>query len=287
MIRAITSTALLFSIYTVSNAAITFSVTFTAQAMADYSAAEQQLFQDGIDFWDSVIDGHQDNVNRNFNLEVDSFNQAANPDGSITLGSAGPIGLTFSGVVAGANTSDGRYIIASGGRSRFNTNPAAGSVTASTIRHEIGHTLGIGTLWEDNEVYNDGDTGTGNRTLAGGIVGQYAGANALAAYQAEFDAAATFIPIEQSGGPGTANGHWDESDDFGQTATGITDAMGRDFRDELMTGYAAPTEANTFLSETSRQSLVDIGFTLEAVPEPSSTSLLGLGSFALILRRRR
>ncbi len=276
---------LAFSIASVQ-AAITFNVSFTADAMNDFTPAEQQLFTDGIAFWDNIIDGHQDNGNRTYTLTVDTFSTPAS-GGSVTLGSAGPSSVFFSGVVAGANTSDERFILAGGGSARFNTHPDAGSLRASTIRHEIGHALGIGTLWEDNEVYNDGNSGTGNRSLVGGIPGEYLGANALAAYQAEFDASATFIPVELSGGSGTAHGHWDESDDSGRSLTGITNASGQDLRDELMTGFASPNEADSFLSETSRQSLIDIGFTLHSIPEPSSSLLLGLGFTALLSGRRR
>ena len=268
---------------------IIFDVQFTAAALdatTGYSAAERQLFINGMNYWDSLISGHQDNVSRNFTLTVDSFSQAAS-GGSVTLGSAGPQALFFSNVVADAYTSDQRFILAGNGFARFNTHPDAGTLRYSTVLHEIGHTLGIGTLWEDNELQNDGVAGNHNRTEAGATPGEYSGGFALAAYQDEFNALAGFIPVEQSGGGGTAYGHWDEEDNFGQSLTGITDAQGRDLRDELMTGYASPNEANTFVSNTTIQSLRDLGYTLEQVPEPSSTALISIGSFVLIMRRKK
>lgn len=270
------------------SAQINFNVVFTDAAMdpnSGYSDAERQLFIDGVNYWDSIIDGHQDNVTRDFTLTVDSFSEAAS-GGSILLGSAGPTDLFFSRVVQDANTSNQRFILAGNGSATFNTNPDAGELRYSTVLHEIGHTLGIGTLWEDNELHNDSIDGNHNRTLVGGTTGEYTGEFALAAYQSEFSQAAAFIPVELGGGPGTAFGHWDEVD-FGITATGITDIAGRDFRDELLTGWASPLESNSFVSNTTIESLRDLGFTLEAVPEPSSSALLGIGSIIFIMRRTK
>ena len=264
-----------------AHATLTFEVVFSANALINYTPAEQQLFQDGLDFWDDIIDGHQDGVDRTWTLNVDSFDSSP-VGGLITLGSARPIDLLASNPVAGSSVSFNQFILAGNGEAQFNTNAAAGALQAVTIRHEIGHALGIGTLWEDNQVYSDEVANNSNRTLAGGIAGQYTGANALAAYQAEFDAGATFVPVELDGGPGTANAHWDE-----QGAGAPTDASGNSLDDELLTGELS---GSAFLSNTTIQSLVDIGFTLETqaliVPEPSAALLAGF-SLLLLGRRRR
>jgi len=184
------------------------------------------------------------------------------------------------------------------GNGSFNVHPDAGTLNPLTIAHEIGHALGIGTLWEDNEVYNDGDGGTGNRTLAGGTPGQYMGAAALAAYQVEFDLTATFVPVELDGGPGTANGHWNEAlDNFGTENVagpdsdpgdgvfpGPSTAGGLFLDDELMSGVLS---GSAFLSNTTIQQLYDIGFNLTPIPEPSLFGLLGACTLILGIRRRR
>ena len=269
-----------------AHADLAFSVNFSAQAQNDLSAAEQLLFTDAVNFWDDVIIGHRDLVNRNWTLNVNTFMQAAS-GGSVQLGNAGPSGLAFSDVVAGSHTSNQRFIISTGGIANFNVHPDAGALSADTIKHEIGHALGIGTLWEDNEVYNDGTGGNSNRTLVGGTPGQYVGPNALAAWQAEFvgQSGATFIPVELGGSVGTTHGHWNEVDGGGSN-TGIVDFSGNDMRDELMTGWASPNP--DFFSNMSRQSLVDIGFNVTvAVPEPGNLTLLTVGSASMLGRRRK
>lgn len=309
MLRRGLATILLMFSASALPGAITFQVNFTAQALADLSPAEQDLFTDGLNFWDSIIDGHQDGVSRTWILTVSTFSQAAS-GGGVLLGSAGPSALAFSGVVPGSGLGSGpefsgdtdRFIISTAGSANFNVHPDAGGLQATTIRHEIGHALGIGTLWEDNEVYNDGNAATGNRSLAGGTPGQYTGANALAFYQLEFDPEATFIPIERDGGPGTANGHWNEVlDNFGtENAPGFDsdpgdgeaapvvlfgENAGQSLDDELMTGVLS---GSAFISETTKASLLDIGFTLESppVPEPRLIALLSLSALGLMRRRR-
>ena len=142
----------------------------------------------------------------------------------------------------------------------------------TVIEHEMGHVLGFGTLWTSNGVYTDGS-------------GEFRGANAVAAYQAEFNQpGATFVPVELAGGAGTANSHWDEFDNGG-VDTGISDGA-NDMRYELMTGWL---DNPTFLSETTVASFADIGYQLlpEPIPEPSTVTLLITATISLGMRRQR
>lgn len=148
-----------------------------------------------------------------------------------------------------------------------------GGLFDAVILHEMAHVMGFGTLWTDNGVYTNGS-------------GEFTGAFATAAWQSEFGQSGT-PNVELGGGAGTANGHWNEVDG-GAGATGITNAQGRDMRDELMTGWL---NSNPFVSNMTIQSFRDIGFTITAVPEPTSLSLAGFSAVAFlgsrVWRKRR
>lgn len=276
---------------TSANAAITFTVSFTAQAQSDLSPAEQALFTDAIQFWDDIIDGHRDGINRAWNLSVDTFSTAAS-GGSITLGSAGPGSVAFSQPVAGlaldVTWNSNRFIYSTSGSSSFNVHPDAGALQAATIRHEIGHALGIGTLWEDNGLYTDGVVNP-NRE-GSGSPGQFNGPAALAAFQAEFDPGASFVPVELNGSGGTAHGHWNEADSalFGDAGSAIIaisgPGTGLSMDDELMTGSLS---SPNWISNTTIASLYDLGFTLHPVPTPEPGTIAFLGMVLLLGMRRR
>ena len=151
------------------------------------------------------------------------------------------------------------------------------------VAHEIGHALGIGTLWLANDVYTNS-------------TGMYLGTHGVQAYRAEFDPAATFVPVELAGNPGTIDQHWNQlmrsSAQEGNPAnpfilsplTGITDAQGRDSGMDLLSGALDPDYGQPFLSRTTLQSLRDLGFTV--VPEPSGIVLLLFASVTVGCRRR-
>jgi hypothetical protein len=151
------------------------------------------------------------------------------------------------------------------------------------VAHEIGHALGIGTLWLENDLYTNG-------------TGMYLGTHGVQAYRAEFDPTATFVPVELAGNPGTIDQHWNQlmrsSSQEGNPAnpfilsplTGITDAQGRDFAMDLLSGALDPDFGQPFLSYTTLQSLRDLGFTV--VPEPTSVVLILFASLTFGCRRR-
>lgn len=104
----------------------------------------------------------------------------------------------------------------------------------NVIVHEIGHVLGIGTLWQAKGLLIG--AGTSNPT--------FTGRQATAAYNALFGTHASGVPVENGGGGGTRDSHWRESV----------------FASEIMTGYI-----DAGINPTSRitiGSLADLGYTV-------------------------
>jgi hypothetical protein len=243
----------------------TFNISFNFSGL---NATQQSYFTAAESFWESAITGYQNGIS------LTGF--SINAQGSIidgvggVLGSAGP----------SAATSQGGFVLTTAGQMDFdladiNNLISLGSFT-DVIKHEIAHVIGFGTLWTNNNVYINGS-------------GQYTGASALAQFKTEFvgQSAATFVPIELGGGTGTANGHWNEVDGGGGN-TGIVDAQGRDFRNELMTGWL---NAPTFTSQTTLASFQDIGYEISLVPEldgfAMAASAFPFLVFAAARRRRQ
>lgn len=112
----------------------------------------------------------------------------------------------------------------------------------SLILHEMGHVLGIGTVWAQMGLLQNASTGTSRLDT------WFSGANALAGFEAIGGAAYTGlkVPVENVGGRGTMNSHWRESV----------------LRTELMTGYLDSGVRNP-LSVLTVRSLADLGYTVD------------------------
>lgn len=110
----------------------------------------------------------------------------------------------------------------------------------SVILHEMGHVLGIGSLWEERSLVFNSNTPDPI----------YVGANGLREYRALQAAAgvggAAGVPVEAGGGQGTALAHWRESV----------------FRTELMTGYAERAGVPMPISRVTVGALEDLGYTV-------------------------
>jgi hypothetical protein len=105
-----------------------------------------------------------------------------------------------------------------------------GSQLTPIAIHEIGHTLGIGTIWSLKGLLTGANTNNP----------RFTGANARREWRTLGGTGS--VPVENTGGPGTRNGHWRESV----------------FDKELMTGYL-DTGTNP-LSRMSIASLKDLGY---------------------------
>lgn len=112
----------------------------------------------------------------------------------------------------------------------------SGGRLMDVILHEMGHVLGIGTLWSTKELLMGAD---GNDPF-------FPGAEAVARFNSIGGIAynGNKVPVENTGGGGTAGGHWRESV----------------FENELMTGFldAGPNPMSTM----TIGSLQDLGYTV-------------------------
>jgi hypothetical protein len=101
------------------------------------------------------------------------------------------------------------------------------------IFHEIGHILGFGTTWNSN-VLTEGGTSdprfTGTRAVQ-----EYAALGGIGT-----------VPVENTGGAGTADAHWRETT----------------FRTEVMTGFSERVGVAMPLSRVSIASMADLGYTV-------------------------
>lgn len=266
-----------------------FELTFSIDG--SFTTSQRENLEDAIDYaealWESVVTGYEPGIS------VSGIEISVQPDATIGLADA----------LVTSTTTQGGFVLATGGRIRVQ--PAVADFWASwdgtgptppntefvgvnylddILAHEVGHMLGLGSLWVSNGLYVNGTN-------------QYTGEHGLAAYQDEFDQSATFIPVENAGGAGRRDVHWDQivrsspeegvpSDPWTQDPTlGITDDHGRDFAFELLTATFDPDYGEPFLSHTTVQSLRDLGFTV--VPEPTSTALLLVGMTLIANRRTR
>ena len=100
---------------------------------------------------------------------------------------------------------------------------------STVILHEMGHVLGIGTVWNSPLLTG---SGTSNPVFTGAV--------ARGAWQAI--GGTGNVPVENSGGAGTANSHWRETT----------------FNAELMTGYVDP--GSNPMSRVTVGSLSDLGY---------------------------
>ncbi len=263
----------------------------------DMSEPQRQIFIDAADFWNSVITGYDLIYNGNGQIQPHSLTITASVpaiDGpGMILGSAGPQTATYYDNNPVGTPTVALYYTTTGAM-QFDSADVDLMISDGTfygvVLHEMAHVLGVGTLW----TYNTNLSGT-NYNLYTTDSGQYFGTKALDAWRNEFNRPSdSFVPVELAGGPGTANGHWNENDgSLGSTGI-VSNLTGMDLSYELMTGWASSV---FFISTVTLGALDDLGYIVDyskaglvtqpmTVPEPSSLILCWLG-LSLTIRRRR
>ena len=108
---------------------------------------------------------------------------------------------------------------------------------ADVIAHEMGHVIGVGTIWERKKLLKG----------AGASNPAFTGTGAKAEYATLKNGGGTpkNVPVENTGGAGTADSHWRETV----------------FRNELMSGFISG-QGNP-LSRLTVGSLADLGYTVD------------------------
>jgi hypothetical protein len=186
-------------------------------------------------YWESIIIGYQPGVALDgIEIEVDAM--AIDGSGN-TLATGGFFGFsktqggfTFITSEPQGNSSSGVVTI--------DTADFSSALILDVLKHEVGHALGFGTLFDFNSLAPD--------------AGKYIGSEGVAAYQAEFDSTATFVPLQSTGG------HLDENNS-------LSDEFGREVQADLMTPIIENTPNSTdsfsnYLSNTSLGILRDLGY---------------------------
>ena len=228
------------------------------------TASEEAAFEAARARWEAIISSDIPDISANLTPvrgchgrltgtfdDVIIFVNLSSIDGpGGVLGSAGPCyfrtpsGLPITGVMT-FDTDDLAELSADG-------------LLEDVILHEMGHVLGVGTLWDYE----------GLLVGAGGADPYFLGANALIGFDNVGGSGyvGNKVPVENTGGAGTQDSHWRESV----------------FDNELMTGFIA--DGTNPLSEVTVSSLIDHGYDVD-LAEADFYSLPLAGAPALRDRR--
>ncbi len=226
------------------------------------SASQQAAFRGAADRWAQVVSGEFPRVRIDGEvieaLVIEAsgrkIDRGGGPEGNI-LGQSLPTHVLPNGLPAKGLMEFDAFDL--GGME------ADGSL-ASVILHEMGHVLGIGSIWEDKAVLVG--AGTANPQFVGKKADkEWAKLSKLPADQ---------LPVENHGGPGTEDSHWRETV----------------FGNELMTGFISGTRQP--LSRMTIASLADLGYKVSltradkyALPSHLQVRAMGIGASPERMRR--
>jgi len=200
------------------------------------SETQKAAFKAAADRWTRVIIGDLPSVQVDGELIDDLLilAQGSEIDGpGRILGQAGPTRLRPANAGPAA-------LLPAKGVMKFDTadlqQMEAGGTLNDVITHEMGHVLGIGTIWRDKGLLRG--AGTANPT--------FVGRSAMKEYGVlRGSATGKPVPVENTGGLGTRDSHWREDV----------------FRNELMTGFVGAT--GNPMSRVTVASLKDLGYVVD------------------------
>lgn len=213
-----------------------------------FTSSQQQIFRDAADVWETMIVGDLPDANVPGEGLVDDLLiriEALSPGD----GPGGLLGFAFI-----THERSGSHLPI---RGELHLDVSDVAILESSgqlmevVMHEIGHVLGFGVQWSV----------LGLISGAGGSDPRFTGPAALAEYNDIFMTSALDVPVEATGGPGTADVHWRESTFDHELLTGFLD-----------TGFINP------VSRISLASMQDMGYVVNlaaaedydpAAPTPS------------------
>jgi hypothetical protein len=216
-------------------------VTITVVFLGGLTTAQKNAFKSAANRWSKVIVGDLPDVVVSGqvidDVLIEASGVAIDGPGGI-LGQAGPTHLRPASAGVSA-------FIPAKGRMQFDTadlaNMQANGTLNDVITHEMGHVLGIGTIWMTK----------GLLAGASGNNPTFTGKNAKKEYGTLKGTGPAAVPVENTGGPGTKNSHWRETV----------------FRNELMTGFVA-SPPNP-MSRLTVASLKDLGYKVDLAKSES------------------
>ena len=186
-----------------------FDITLTYDSGVAFTQAQKDAIRAAADRWEEIIVGDLPEESGIDDIELFVTASSDTGDGY--------------GVVGGTLATGGSTALRAVGKLPYTgtvTFDAAdlADVTANgqllpLTTHEIGHALGVGSLWDDSFFNFVAGAGTGTPT--------YTGTSAVDAYAFTFGTTVTEIPIDS---PGEA--HWDENDMGGEIMTPALETAG-------------------------------------------------------------
>jgi leishmanolysin len=251
-----------------SDAAIQSAFKIEVRFLGGLTAGQKSAFKKAADRWSKVIVGDLPSVIVSGEVIDDVLIEARGvaidgPHG--ILGQAGPTNLRPASAGAAA------FLPAKGIMS-FDTADLADMEADGTlldvITHEMGHVLGIGTIWEEKNLIVG--VGTANP--------RFTGANARKAYGQLKGQGPTPVPVENTGGRGTRDGHWRESVFKNELMSGFISAPGNPLSKVTVAslkdmGYRVNMSAAEAYSLPNLQSLAERGLLLSAEDRPQGRML--------------
>jgi hypothetical protein len=216
-------------------AAVASAYKIEVRFLGGLNTAQKNAFKAAADRWASVIVGDLPSVRVDGEVIDDLLILA---QGTAIDGPRGILGQAGPSHIRPASAGKSKFLPVKGIMS-FDTADLAKMQKDKTlndvITHEMGHVIGIGTIWDRKGLLKDAGTATV----------RFTGKNAKREFGKLKKKGPMEVPVENIGGPGTADGHWRESV----------------FRNELMSGFiAAPGNP---MSRVTVASLQDLGYEVD------------------------